>query len=43
MRSDDGGQFWDTLFDVVSLVSSVIEVVAIHMIHGHGLVLLEML
>lgn len=28
MRSDDGGQFWDTLFDVVSLASSVIEVVA---------------
>ena len=28
MRSDDGGQFWDTLFDVVSLVTSVVEVVA---------------
>ena len=28
MRRDDGGQFWGTLFDVVSLVVSVVEVVA---------------
>ena len=27
-RRDDGGQFWDTLFDVASLVSSVVEVAA---------------
>ena len=28
MRRDDGGQFWDTIFDVVSLVFSVADVVA---------------
>ena len=28
MRRDDGGQFWDTVFDVVSLVFSVADVVA---------------
>ena len=28
MRRDDGGEFWDTVFDVVSLVSSIVEVVA---------------
>ena len=28
MRRDDGGQFWDTLFDVVSLAFSVADVVA---------------
>ena len=27
-RNDDGGMFWDTIFDVVSLVVSVVEVVA---------------
>ena len=27
MRADVGGQFWDTVFDVVSLVCSVVEVV----------------
>ena len=27
-RNDDGGMFWDTIFDVVSLVASVVEVVA---------------
>ena len=26
MRKDNGGEFWDTIFDVVSLVSSVVEV-----------------
>ena len=26
MRRDDGGQFWDTVFDVVSLAASVAEV-----------------
>lgn len=26
MRTDHGGQFWDTVFDVVSLVASVVEV-----------------
>ena len=28
MRRDDGGEFWDTVFDVVSLVFSVADVVA---------------
>ena len=28
MRRDDGGEFWDTVFDVVSLVFSVVDVVA---------------
>ena len=28
MRRDDGGQFWGTLFDVVSLVVSVVEVIS---------------
>ena len=26
MRRDDGGQFWDTVFDVISLVGSVVDV-----------------
>ena len=28
MRRDDGGEFWDTIFDVVSLVFSVVDVIA---------------
>ncbi len=28
MRRDDGGQFWDTVFDVVSLGFSVVDVIA---------------
>ena len=28
MRRDDGGQFWGTLFDVVSFVGSVVEVIS---------------
>ena len=28
MRRDDGGEFWDTVFDVASLVLSVVDVVA---------------
>ena len=28
MRRDDGGQFWDTVFDVVSLAFSVADVIA---------------
>ena len=28
MRRDDGGEFWDTVFDVVSLVFSVADVIA---------------
>mgnify|MGYP006934800553 CR=1 FL=1 len=27
MRVDHGGEFWDTIFDVVSLVASVAEVI----------------
>ena len=27
MRTDDGGMFWDTFFDVVSLVVSVVDVI----------------
>ena len=27
MRRDDGGAFWDTLFDVVSLAVSIVEVI----------------
>ena len=28
MRRDDGGEFWDTFFDVVSLAMSVVDVIA---------------
>ena len=28
MRQDNGGQFWETLFDVVSVVASVVDVVS---------------
>ena len=28
MRRDDGGQFWDTVFDIVSLGFSVVDVIA---------------
>ena len=28
MRRDDGGEFWDTVFDVVSLAFSVADVIA---------------
>ena len=37
MRVDNGGEFWDTVFDVVSLCFSVVDVIKTLMILGLGL------